>query len=114
MEDSVEQANALIQRKLVLVKDSALAHKTIECTFNVTDDLSVLHNISHSDAPMWKSTTIVQIVRKRKVQRQDMIVFPKNYLVKQSQCTENRFQMSTTQAKWVSLSRNAVRLQRMI
>ncbi|KAF1794012.1 hypothetical protein JG687_00019056 [Phytophthora cactorum] len=39
MEDSVEQANALIQRKLVLVKDSALAHKTIECSFNVTDDL---------------------------------------------------------------------------
>ncbi|KAF4042468.1 hypothetical protein GN244_ATG05176 [Phytophthora infestans] len=33
-------------------------------------------------APTWKSTTIVQIARKRKVNRQVTIVFPKSYLAK--------------------------------
>ncbi|KAG2780110.1 hypothetical protein PC129_g16927 [Phytophthora cactorum] len=77
----MEQANALIQGTLVPVKDLALVRKTLECSFISTDALPVLHNISQADAPMWKSTTVVQIARKRKVQRQVKIVFPKNYLI---------------------------------
>ncbi|KAF1787393.1 hypothetical protein GQ600_25471 [Phytophthora cactorum] len=113
----MEQANALIQGTLVPVKDLALVRKTLECSFISTDALPVLHNISQADAPMWKSTTVVQIARKRKVQRQVKIVFPKNYLI---QCLagirmyENRFQISTMQASWASLSRNSARLQRKI
>ncbi|KAG6942434.1 hypothetical protein JG688_00018122 [Phytophthora aleatoria] len=78
----MEQANALIQGTLVPVKDLTLERKTLEYSFNVTDALPVLHSISQADAPLWKSTTVVQIARKRKVQRQVTIVFPKNYPIK--------------------------------
>ncbi|ETO65133.1 hypothetical protein F444_17512 [Phytophthora nicotianae P1976] len=80
MELSTRQANALVQGTLVPVKNLSLVRTTLECSFNVTDALPVLHSITEVDASAWKSTRIVQIAREKKVLRQVAIVFRKTIL----------------------------------
>lgn len=82
MVDSVHQANSLVQGTLVPLKDLALVRKTLEFSFNVTDALPVMNSITSFGAPTWKSTTVVQIARKRKINRQVTIAFTNNYLTK--------------------------------
>ncbi|KAF1783110.1 hypothetical protein GQ600_21350 [Phytophthora cactorum] len=59
----MEQANALIQGTLIPCARHSNAASSAR-----TPCLSCI--ISQADAPMWKSTTVVQTARKRKVQRQ--------------------------------------------